>query len=73
MNEKISDLIDEAGVSIIHNKCFKGHIDIEKFAELIIEECGRATFNYLNDGGSQYTLISNLRQHFNIIKWILAQ
>lgn len=40
--------------------------DLERFAELLIEECGRATFNYLNEGGSEYHLISNLREHFKL-------
>lgn len=66
MKERLSDWIEKSEVSIMDNKCFKGHIDIERLVELVVEECGRATFNYLNEGGSQYYLISNLREHFKI-------
>lgn len=66
MNEKISEVIRQSEVSIMDTKCFKGHVDIEHLIELVVEECGRATFNYLHNGGSEYYLISSLREHFKV-------
>jgi hypothetical protein len=39
MNEKLYKLLQESKVSISSPRLFHGEIDIEKFAELIIQEC----------------------------------
>jgi hypothetical protein len=39
MNDKIYKLIQQSEVSIGHPRCFSGYIDINKFAELIVQEC----------------------------------
>jgi len=39
MTDKIYELIKQSEVSIGDIKCFTGHIDIDKFAELIVREC----------------------------------
>ena len=38
-SERIYELIQQSEVSISHPRCFSGYIDINKFAELIVEEC----------------------------------
>ena len=39
MNERIYNLINQSEVSISSVRHFNGHIDINKFAELIVREC----------------------------------
>ena len=39
MNKTISECLTKAEVPIMCLKHFNGHIDIEKFAELIVNEC----------------------------------
>jgi hypothetical protein len=39
MNEKLYKLLQESKVSISSPRLFHGEIDIQKFAELIIQEC----------------------------------
>jgi hypothetical protein len=39
MNEKLYKLLQESKVSISSPRLFHGEIDIEKFAELIVQEC----------------------------------
>jgi hypothetical protein len=39
MTDKIYELIKQSEVSIGDIKCFTGHIDINKFTELIVREC----------------------------------
>jgi hypothetical protein len=39
MNERIYNLIKQSEVSIGSIRHFNGHIDINKFAELIVREC----------------------------------
>ena len=39
MNKRIKELLQESEVSILSPRLFHGYIDIDKFAELIIQEC----------------------------------
>jgi ribonuclease D len=45
MTDKIYELIKQSEVSIGDIKCFTGHIDIDKFAELIVQECIDTAFH----------------------------
>ena len=56
MNERIEQLADEAGADIWGDQVMASrHFDIEKFAELIVQECARiATYPELGDEESYY-------------------
>jgi len=70
MNERILELAEQAGASvstiggIFINKT---NLDIEKFAELIIQECAGKVDNILRekkDGGG--TMGDEIREHFGV-------
>lgn len=42
MNERIFELVRKSEVPITHLRAYRGHIDLEKFAQLIIQECVNA-------------------------------
>jgi hypothetical protein len=60
MNERIRELAKQAGAQGIVNRDF---IDVEKFAELIVQECAKFTFKYTSDE-------KNI-QEYNKIGWDL--
>jgi hypothetical protein len=41
MNERIYNLIKQSEVSISSTRHFNGHIDINMFAQLIVQECAK--------------------------------
>ena len=70
MNERIKQLANQAGaeVKIIHGDILyisKADLDIEKFAELIVEEC----IDVVDVGGefvSRPKMVERLKQHFGV-------
>ncbi len=43
MNERIRELAEQC-----HHRYSEHNIDLEKFAELIVRECGKVVYNYTN-------------------------
>ena len=66
MSDKIYELIKQSEVSISHPKCFTGYIDINKFAELIVRECGVALSPMLRDMVSRGQAYDLIKQHFGV-------
>ena len=66
MSDKIYELIKQSEVSISHPKCFTGYIDINKFAELIVQECGVALSPMLRDMVSRGQAYDLIKQHFGV-------
>jgi len=71
MNERIQQLAEQAG--IVKPEVFYQHIDalqLEKFAELIVEECcnrlSEETIRHDGYGYNQHELYNRLRKHFGI-------
>lgn len=67
MNERIKELAKEAGAIHIHGKpkdrALVGYRDIEKFAELIVQECCDVLYD--NElGGYQVNYV--LKEHFGV-------
>ena len=64
MNDLVYRILKESNVSISSPRHFSGHIDINKFAELIVRECIKA----YNDDGYQTEYEQDLRvlQHFGV-------
>jgi hypothetical protein len=65
MNNRIRLLAIEAGAQGIVNRDF---VDIEKFAELIIQECATLTLDHRSDDYYQGWLDyrDEIRQHFGV-------
>jgi len=63
MTDKIYELIKQSEVSIGDIKCFTGHIDIDKFAELIVKEC---LHNMENCDGDLDFAIWKTKEHFGV-------
>ena len=67
MNERIRELAEQAG---IHPSNFEPDADIkvpmEKFAELIVRECGVALSPMLRDMVSRGQAFDLIKQHFGI-------
>jgi hypothetical protein len=65
MNERIRLLAIEAGAQGIVNRDF---VDIEKFAELIIQECATLTLDHRSDDYYQGWLDyrDEIRRHFGV-------
>lgn len=66
MSDKIYELIKQSEVSISHPKCFTGYIDINKFAELIVRECGVALSPMLRDMVSRGQAYDLIKQHLGV-------
>ena len=75
MNERIRELTRQAGISILYEyDGYDGHAgvanlaDIEKFAELIVRECG----NYMNSripGNIEVSAtVAKMKKHFGVAK-----
>ena len=70
MNERIKELANQSGaeIKIIHGDILyisKADLDIEKFAELIVEEC----LDLVSYGGefcSRPKLVEKIKQHFGV-------
>jgi hypothetical protein len=73
MKERIRLLAEQTHLTDIiqehHNEFGHGDIhdysDLEKFAELIVRECADVCQQFGN-GGSGYTLSSEIREHFGV-------
>jgi len=63
MNERIRLLAVQAGAQGIVNRDF---IDVEKFAELIVLECGVALSPMLRDMVSRGQAYDMIKQHFGV-------
>ena len=67
MNERLEKLAEQAG--IFRPKEFYQHIDalqLEKFAELIVKECGVALSPMLRDMVSRGQAYDLIKQHFGV-------
>ena len=72
MNERIRELLGQAGFSFKYktapNELNPGHTrqDLEKFAELIVQECGVALSPMLRDMISRGQAFDLIKQHFGV-------
>ena len=67
MNDKLINLLRQSEVDITHLKHFKGHIDIEKFAELIVRECEKVSLQSSHRDDDMGSIIAgNIKKHFGI-------
>ena len=70
MNERIRELAEQiVGPSRLHGGEFAlmGNNQVEKFAELIVQECGRVADQWVNDEDNGTNLVSDkLKQHFGV-------
>ncbi len=48
MNERIRELMEEAGIYDFVVESMGINEEMEKFAELIVRECGKVVYNYTN-------------------------
>ena len=62
MNERIKELAEQADVKWL----LEHHPKLEKFAELIIEECGVALSPMLRDMVSRGQAYDLIKQHFGV-------
>jgi hypothetical protein len=63
MNERIQELAEKSDCSI--DGMGYGEGNLEKFAELIVEECNKVFKQNWNMGGSSLT-ISAIKKHFGV-------
>ena len=61
MNERIRELAEES-----YNEFYNVHIDLELFAELIVQECGVALSPMLRDMVSRGQAFDLIKQHFGV-------
>jgi hypothetical protein len=66
MNEKIKDLMTEAGISVEYVTNTKQIVILEKFAELIVRECGIALSPMLRDMISRGQAYDLIKDHFGV-------
>jgi hypothetical protein len=70
MNERIYNLIKQSEVSISSVRHFNGHIDINKFAELIIRECIHVAYHKMTiqklDGVRPSVVCDAIKEHFGV-------
>ena len=66
MNEKIKDLMTEAGISVEYVTNTKQIVILEKFAELIVRECGVALSPMLRDMISRGQAYDLIKDHFGV-------
>ena len=68
MNERIKELMKQAGLSYLYDYDTDGHAmicnekDIKRFAELIVRECG----NFLKDTLDDHFAAEQLEEHFGV-------
>ena len=72
MNQRIRQLAEQAGISL-SQKDFSYYWvesaeDIEKFAELIVKECGVALSPMLRDMISRGQAVELIKQHFGVVQ-----
>ena len=61
MNERIRELAEQC-----HHRYSEHHIDLEKFAELIVQECLMKAIGAKIRGESIDTLIQNIKEDFGV-------
>ena len=69
MNERIKQLAQEAGINIPADTEYNGHIyrdALEKFANLIVKECGVALSPMLRDMISRGQAYDLIKDHFGV-------
>jgi hypothetical protein len=71
MNDKIKQLAEQAGASMLHGGelSFFGNTSIEKFAELIVRECGEVAYKAYWDNPETVKGIhiqEKIKQHFGV-------
>jgi hypothetical protein len=66
MNDRIRDLMAEAGISVEYVTNTKQIVLLEKFAELIIQECGVALSPMLRDMISRGRAYDLIKDHFGV-------
>ena len=59
MNERIKELAEES-----YNEFYNIHIDLKKFAELIVRECAKVSIN--NGCGDFVDIEQKLFEHFGV-------
>jgi len=68
MNQRLKELATEVGISVEYLTNTKQIVLLEKFAELIIEECGVALRPMLRDMISRGQAFDLIKQHFGVEK-----
>ena len=69
MHPKFKELAVQAGAYPEGNTVLTGPMDVAKFAELIVTECGRVADQWVNDEDNGTNLVSaKLQQHFGVKK-----
>ena len=63
MNERIRELMAEVGMSVDYLTNTKQIVLIEKFAELIVQECANIADEY---DGAGSTIVSRIKKHFEV-------
>ena len=69
MNNTIQKLAEKAGIKLPEETAYNGHIytrSIEKFAELIIQECEIALAPMLRDMISRGQAVNLIKEHFGV-------
>ena len=66
MNEKIQDLMTEAGISVEYVTNTKQIVILEKFAELVIKECASLFPGTFTDEQYQRRIDKTIQKHFGL-------
>jgi len=66
MNQRLKELATEVGISVEYLTNTKQIVLLEKFVELIIEECGVALRPMLRDMISRGQAFDLIKQHFGV-------
>ena len=66
MNEKIKDLMTEAGISVEYVTNTKQIVILEKFAELVIKECTDLFPGTFTDEQYQRRIDKTIQKHFGL-------
>jgi hypothetical protein len=61
MNERIRELAEES-----YNEFYTIHIDLEKFAELIVRECAGIVTDAVDHREPASTYVDKIKQHFGV-------
>ncbi len=61
MNERIKELAEES-----YNEFYNVHIDLELFAELIVQECSNIVADAVDHREPASTYVEKIKQHFGI-------
>jgi hypothetical protein len=66
MNERIGQLAEQAGLLGPSSRIGNAHEAAEKFAELIVQECGVALSPMLRDMVSRGQAFNLIKEHFGV-------